>query len=97
MREVDDVGNRHNLSHAPGEGETVRQRRVSHDRATGVCSAEESQGNILTACGLPANFLLPNKTRIMAVILHPRRHEVADSNSFAGCYLQWLTSTAFQR
>src|SRR5512140_826694 len=97
MRELDDVGHRHNLSHPPGEGETVRARGVYHERSRGTGDTENRCGNVLTAGGKSASFLLPNKTRITAVTPHPRRHDVADRISFAGCTLQWLTSTAFQR
>jgi hypothetical protein len=52
---------------------------------------------VLTAMRSAVNFLIPNKTRIMAVTLPRRQHDVADRYLFAGNSLQWLTSTAFQR
>jgi hypothetical protein len=59
--------------------------------------SEKSAEKVLTAIRSTVNFLIPNKTRIMAVTFPRRQHDVADRYLFAGNVLQWLTSTAFQR
>lgn len=97
MREVDDVGHRHNLSQPLLEGETVRAPRVYDGSSKGTSSGEKKREKVLTTRRRSTNFLLPNKTRITA--LTPILGDTTSPNRylFAGNDLSWLTSTAFQR
>jgi hypothetical protein len=70
---------------------------VYEEGTAGERPLQKKREKVLTTARWIVNFLIPNKTRITAVTLPRRQHDVADCYLFAGNALQWLTSTAFQR